>query len=232
MTTATIPFDVKGQAGSMPSLGLGTATLFNEECTGAVRAAIQRGYRLIDTALLYDNQAAVGKGIREAIAAGEVKREELFVTSKVAFYPAEADGSNVTVHIKCHANNKKGEAATAAAVDECLALLGLDYVDLMLIHNPCTGILDYQASSAPHCFELSKALGPNGLTAAERALVLEHRLAAANAAYDEAAAEAARAASWRALEAARAAGKCKFIGVSSECADAISANARVPGDFP
>ena len=92
MTTATIPFDVKGQAGSMPSLGLGTATLFNEECTGAVRAAIQRGYRLIDTALLYDNQAAVGKGIREAIAAGEVKREELFVTSKVAFYPAEADG--------------------------------------------------------------------------------------------------------------------------------------------
>ena len=212
---ATIAFDVRGQKGAHPALGLGTATLFGAECTAAVRAAIRAGYRLVDTALLYNNQEAVGLAIREAIAAGDVTREELFVTSKCAFYPAAADGANTTVHIRFHANNKKGEAETAAAVDECLALLGLEYVDLMLIHNPCTGIADYQASSSPHCFELAKALGPNGMTEAERALVMQHRLAAANAVYDEPAAEAARAASWRALEAARAAGKCKFIGVSN-----------------
>eukprot|EP01051_Picozoa_sp_SAG22_P003807 SAG22_NODE_190_length_15715_cov_21.164980_9_plen_172_part_00 len=83
-------FEVKGQAGQIPSVGLGTATLFDDECTAAVRTAIRAGYRHIDTALLYNNQAAVGEGIRQAIAAGEVTREELWVTSKIGFFPEDA----------------------------------------------------------------------------------------------------------------------------------------------
>jgi len=215
--STTFAFDVKGQKGELPRLALGTATLFDDACRGAVLEAIKQGYRHIDTALLYNNQEAVGAGIRDAVAAGLVKREELFVTTKVAFYPAGADASSVMVHIRRHPENEKGLEATRAAVDLCLRLLGLDYVDLLLIHNPCTGVADYQASTAPHCFELGKGadLSPSGLSAEERALVLGHRLARANAAYDEAAAEAARAASWRALEEARAAGKARFIGVSN-----------------
>ena len=140
------PFNVKGQQGSIPSLGLGTATLFKDACKTAVTAAIKAGYRHIDTALLYDNQEAVGAGIAEAIAAGYATRADLFVTTKVGFYPAAADGKNCDVHLSFHPENKKGFAETAAAVDLCLAKLGLAYVDLVLVHNPCTNLLDYQAS--------------------------------------------------------------------------------------
>jgi glycerol 2-dehydrogenase (NADP+) len=213
----SLSWRVKGQTGSFPALALGTATLFDDVCAGAVREAIRQGYRHIDTALLYNNQAAVGRGIREAIAAGEVTRAELFVTSKVGFYPAGLGAESVMVHIRRHDENEKGLEKTRAAVDLCLSLLGLDYVDLMLVHNPCTSAADYQASTCPHLFELGagKALGPHGPSDEERGIIMAHRLARANAQYDEAAAEAARAATWKALEEALAAGKCKAIGVSN-----------------
>jgi diketogulonate reductase-like aldo/keto reductase len=92
-------FSVKGQQGAIPSLGLGTATLFGGTCQQAVVEAIRQGYRHIDTALLYNNQEAVGAGIAEAIAAGLCTRADLFVTTKVGFYPAAADGRNCQVHI-------------------------------------------------------------------------------------------------------------------------------------
>lgn len=94
----------------------------------------------------------------------------------------------------------------------------------MLIHNPCTTLDDYTASSYPHCFEL----GGSRLTSAERALVLAHRFASVR--LDATAAEVERAASWRALEAAQAAGRARFIGVSNFNADlvrAMAAYARV-----
>ena len=206
---STVAFDVAGQKGAMPASGFGTATLHGDVCEAAVRAAIKAGCRLVDTALLYNNQEAVGRAIKAAIAAGEVTRAELWVTTKVAFFPEAHDGANAWVPIAYHAENVKGAAATAAGVDLCLQLLGLDYVDLLLIHNPCTGLADYDASSTPHCFEL----GRSRLTGEERALVLAHRLSRLHV--DAAAAEASRAASWRALEAARAAGKARFIGVSN-----------------
>lgn len=90
---------------------------------------------------------------------------------------------------------------------------------VMLIHNPCTTLDDYTASSYPHCFEL----GGSRLTAAERELVLAHRFASVE--LDAVAAEAERAASWRALEDARAAGKARFIGVSNYNADLVRAMA-------
>lgn len=120
-----------------PSIGFGTATLFHEQCTASVRAAIRSGYRHIDTALLYNCQAAVGKAIAEAIAAGEVTREELFVTTKVSFYPPGSTGVGHFAPICFNPNNVKG--AEVAGIAECLQLLGLDYVDLLLIHNPCVG---------------------------------------------------------------------------------------------
>jgi diketogulonate reductase-like aldo/keto reductase len=205
------PFNVKGQQGSIPSLGLGTATLFNNICKTTVFEAIKLGYRHIDTALLYDNQEAVGAGIAEAISAGFCTREDLFVTTKVGFYPAAADGANCDVHIACHPENKKGFAETAAAVDLCLSKLGLPYVDLVLVHNPCTTIAEYQASTCPHNFDLSKTR----FTRTERELILGGRLAQAHAAWDPDAACAARAATWKALEAAKGAGKARFIGVSN-----------------
>ena len=169
-------FSVKGQAGKIPKIGLGTATLFDLECTNAVRTAIRAGYRHIDTALLYNNQAAVGEGIRQAIQAGEVTREELWVTSKIGFYPGSADGENLWVPIVWHACNCKGKATTLEAVEYCLQLLGLEYVDLMLIHNPAAELCEYRASGAPHFFDLFH--NPNDstqpdFTAAERAALLD-----------------------------------------------------------
>ena len=76
-------FSVKGQSGEIPHFGLGTATLFDSEVTAAVRAAIKLGYRAFDTALLYNNQEAVGAGINAAIAAGDCSREDLFIVRRL-----------------------------------------------------------------------------------------------------------------------------------------------------
>lgn len=148
----TFEFSVRGQSGKIPKVGLGTATLFDQQCTNTVRTAIRAGYRMIDTALLYNNQKAVGEGIRQAIAAGEVTREELWVTSKVGFFPGDADGTNTWVPIVWTASNCKGKQSTLQAIDECLELLGLEYVDLMLIHNPAAELTEYRASGAAHFF--------------------------------------------------------------------------------
>lgn len=98
---------------TLPAIGFGTYPLRGDVGVAAVKSAITVGYRLIDTAFNYDNEAAVGRGIRES----GVNREELFVTSKL---PG-----------RYHAH----ELATAA-IRESLWRLGLDYLDLYLIHWP------------------------------------------------------------------------------------------------
>jgi len=182
-----------------------------QACVDSVRSAIRAGYRHIDTALLYNNQEAVGKAIQQAIAAGEVARKDLWVTSKVGFYPETANGANCWIPATTgfHNCNKKGARVTREAIALCLQKLGLHYVDLMLIHNPCTQIDDYQASGCPHQFELSKS----NLTQDERNMVLTARLDKVK--YCSASAEAARAETWRALEEAQQDGKCRYIGVSN-----------------
>lgn len=97
----------------IPKLGLGTWFIGDKDAAGAVRNAIKLGYRLIDTAQAYMNEAGVGKGVRTC----GVPREEIFVTSKIA---AEA---------KSYADAKK-------AIDDILAKTGLDYLDLVIIHAP------------------------------------------------------------------------------------------------
>lgn len=97
----------------IPQLGLGVWKASDEEAEFAVQTAIDCGYRLIDTAMVYGNERGVGRGI----AACNVPREDLFVTTKLW-------------------NADQGYDSTLAAFDKSLDNLGLDYVDLYLIHWP------------------------------------------------------------------------------------------------
>lgn len=97
----------------IPRLGLGVWLVEDDEVTEVVRTGIDLGYRHIDTAQAYYNEEGVGKAIRTC----KVPRNELFVTSKIA------------------AEHKNYESA-AASIDESLKTMGLDYLDLMLIHSP------------------------------------------------------------------------------------------------
>jgi diketogulonate reductase-like aldo/keto reductase len=98
---------------AIPKLGLGTWLIEGDAATQAVKDALKLGYRHIDTAQAYGNEAEVGIGIKES----GIAREEIFVTTKVV---AEA----------------KSYDAVAASIDESLKKLGLDYLDLILIHSP------------------------------------------------------------------------------------------------
>ncbi|MCV7351466.1 aldo/keto reductase [Mycobacterium parmense] len=108
-----IPSIALNDENTMPVLGLGVADLSDDETERAVAAALEIGCRLIDTAAAYGNEAAVGR----AIAASGIPRAELFVTTKLK----TAD----------HGFQKSAEACTAS-----LERLGLDYVDLYLVHWP------------------------------------------------------------------------------------------------
>lgn len=105
----------------MPWLGLGVFQVEDGETTlNAVRTAIKNGYRSIDTAAIYDNEAGVGKGIREGIQLAGIHRKDLFITSKVW-------------------NEDLGYEETLKAFEVSLEKLGLDYLDLYLIHWPKEG---------------------------------------------------------------------------------------------
>ncbi|SIQ92530.1 aldo/keto reductase [Halanaerobium kushneri] len=97
----------------IPKLGLGTWLIDNDDVVETVKSAIEIGYRHIDTAQAYQNESGVGKGIRES----GVKREDIFVTSKIA---AEL----------------KSYDEAAASIDETLEKMELDYIDMMIIHSP------------------------------------------------------------------------------------------------
>lgn len=99
---------------TMPVLGIGTYALTDDEAENSVYHALKDGYRLVDTASAYNNEEGVGRGIKRAIDEGLVKREEIFVTTKVW----DTDFGN--------ARN---------SLEASLDRLGLDYVDLVLLHH-------------------------------------------------------------------------------------------------
>ncbi|UQB94993.1 MULTISPECIES: aldo/keto reductase [Mycobacterium] len=105
---------------TMPALGLGVAELSDDETERAVSAALEIGCRLIDTAAAYGNEAAVGR----AIAASGIPRAELFVTTKLA-------------------TSDQGFKGAMDACTASLERLGLDYVDLYLIHWPAPSLGNY-----------------------------------------------------------------------------------------
>ncbi|MCU4924568.1 aldo/keto reductase [Halobacteria archaeon AArc-dxtr1] len=110
-TIETATVDAQGAA--IPVLGFGTARMTGEECRRAVEAALEVGYRHIDTAQMYDNEAAVG----DAIAASDVDREDVWVTTKV------------------NTGNLAAEAVREST-RRSLDRLGLSTADLLLIHAP------------------------------------------------------------------------------------------------
>jgi 2,5-diketo-D-gluconate reductase A len=112
-SSAAVPSITLNDENTMPVLGLGVADLSEDETERAVAAALEVGCRLIDTAAAYGNEAAVGR----AIAASGIPRAELFVTTKLA----TADQGFSKAPVACSAS---------------LERLGLDYVDLYLIHWP------------------------------------------------------------------------------------------------
>ncbi|CAH1660036.1 Glyoxal reductase [Hyphomicrobiales bacterium] len=112
MATVAYP-TVHANGANMPVLGLGTWQSRNDEAAAAVVAALQNGYRHLDTAIAYDNEEAVGEGLRSA----GVPREGIFITTKV---PPEQIGSG----------------ALERAAESSLKRLKLDYLDLILIHWP------------------------------------------------------------------------------------------------
>ncbi len=114
-STAEMPKTITLNSGyEMPTQGLGTYALDYDTCVGSVRALIEAGGRLIDTAFMYHNEDAVGEGVRTC----SVPREELFVTTKL--YPNQF-------------------ADSEAAIEQALKKLDVGYIDLMLLHHPGTG---------------------------------------------------------------------------------------------
>jgi diketogulonate reductase-like aldo/keto reductase len=112
-SAASIPTVTLNDDNKIPLIGLGVGELSDSETEQAVSAALEAGYRLIDTASSYGNEAAVGR----AIAASGVPRDELFITTKLA-------------------TEDQGFQAAQDACTASLERLGLDYVDLYLIHWP------------------------------------------------------------------------------------------------
>ncbi|MFV8784644.1 aldo/keto reductase [Aerococcus urinaeequi] len=101
----------------IPQLGFGVYQIPLVETAEAVYQAIKVGYRLIDTATIYGNERETGQGIKRAIDEGLVRREDLFVTSKLFILQAP-------------------EEKAAETIEQSLNVMGLEYLDLYLIHQP------------------------------------------------------------------------------------------------
>ena len=112
---SVIPHARLNDGHEMPLVGLGTYKLTGPDAVTIIRRAIECGYRHFDTASLYGNEEEVGRAVHDAIAAGDVTREELTITSKLW--------------------NDDQPRATEA-FQESLRRLGLDYVDLFMVHWP------------------------------------------------------------------------------------------------
>jgi 2,5-diketo-D-gluconate reductase A len=119
-TAGTVPTITLNDDNTIPVLGLGVAGLSEDDTERAVGAALQAGYRLIDAASAHGNEAAVGR----AIAASGIPRDELFISTKLAI----AD---------------QGYNSTKEALAASLERLGLDYVDMYMIHWPAPQLGKY-----------------------------------------------------------------------------------------
>lgn len=119
MKTRMLTADVE-----IPYLGFGTYLIANGEVAAPVSEAIRAGYRHIDTAEGYQNEAGVGAGIKQGLASAALTRRDLFVTTKLwPGNPAWGQPAKTT-------------ESTVSSLKESLERLGLDYVDLYLIHAP------------------------------------------------------------------------------------------------
>jgi len=144
---------VNANGASIPAIGLGTFSLEGEDCVHMVREALERGYRHIDTASMYGNEAEVGQGIRE----GGLSRDEFFVTTKVWWTDLAADDLR-------------------RSAEDSLKRLGLDHVDLLLVHwpNPNIPLAETMAALARAKQDgLAKHIGVSNFTTRHIAEALE-----------------------------------------------------------
>ncbi|MFV0126867.1 aldo/keto reductase [Streptomyces sp. HMX112] len=139
---------------SMPQLGYGVWQVPDDEAAKAVGTALEAGYRSIDTAAIYENE----KGTGQAIAASGIARDELFVTTKVW-------------------NSEQGYDSTLRAFDASLGKLGLDHVDLYLIHWPLPDrdlyVDTYKALEKIHADGRARAIGVSNFLPAHLERLLE-----------------------------------------------------------
>ncbi|WP_043644097.1 aldo/keto reductase [Nocardioides alkalitolerans] len=144
MTGTTLPGSIPSvtlnTGATMPQVGFGVFQVPDAETHAAVATALEAGYRSIDTATVYGNEAGVGSAIKES----GIARDDLFVTTKLW-------------------NSDQGREEPLAAIDRSLELLGLDAVDLYLIHWPAPGRGAYQAAwqalEEIHASGRAKAIG-------------------------------------------------------------------------
>uniref|UniRef100_A0A1B6KBE7 NADP-dependent oxidoreductase domain-containing protein n=1 Tax=Graphocephala atropunctata TaxID=36148 RepID=A0A1B6KBE7_9HEMI len=113
----TVPSIKLNNGRHMPAVGLGTWQMDDVEAEKAVMQAIDLGYRHIDTAFIYNNEVAIGKAVRQKIKEGRIKREDIFITSKLWC----TSHSPEAVLPACHRSHR---------------YLSLDYIDLYLVHWP------------------------------------------------------------------------------------------------
>jgi 2,5-diketo-D-gluconate reductase A len=150
MTVASIPLVDLSHGGPMPQLGLGTWPMDDDEAEGAVLAAFEVGYRHIDTAVKYGNETGIGR----ALALGGLDRDELFVTTKL-------DGTY------------QGNDRAVDGLQGSLQRLGLDYVDLLLIHWPLPArgefVSTWQTFERLLADGLTRAIGVSNFTPAHLA---------------------------------------------------------------
>ncbi len=113
----TIPSFLLNNGRTIPAIGYGVFQMTSDEVRHHLRQALELGYRHIDTANAYFNEVAVGEVVRQAIADGMARRDELFITTKLfpQSYPYEKCGPDI---------------------DATLARLGLEQIDLLLFHQP------------------------------------------------------------------------------------------------
>ena len=125
----------------IPLIGFGTWDLRGGQCVNCVREALDAGYRLIDTAIMYGNEKEVGRAVRES----NYDRSEIFVTDKIN---------------SPYASYEK----TKKAVDHCLETTGLDYLDLILVHEPYQAYCDmYRALEEAYSEGKIRAIGVSNL---------------------------------------------------------------------
>ena len=148
----TIPTVTLNDSVEMPILGFGVFQIPPEDTEQAVATALEVGYRLIDTAASYQNEEAVGRAVRSS----GIARDEIFVTTKLWI-------------------QRPGEANARAAFHRSVDRLGLDYVDLYLIHQPLSDYYSsWRAMEQLHAEGLARAIGVANFHADRLVDLVEH----------------------------------------------------------
>ena len=152
-------FAVKGQGGKIPQVGFGTSGLKGEQCENSVFEALRCGYRLIDTALLYQNHMEVGNAVSRGVKELNLDRDDIFVVSKSSLFSTEL---KLTLRTTLRTKQKRRHGCILVvlmwkghedeAIEKSLSELSMPYVDMFLIHNPTASIQEYSSASLPPLF--------------------------------------------------------------------------------